>query len=310
MKILPKKQFSHIQLASQKTGEQYSLSGVVSSLLGSKQLFIHHDILEPGRKSSGPHRHTTIEEVVFVAKGTVTVVEGAKEELATEGTLVYFDPNDKVMHFLVNRGEQNTETITFSVNSEFDKAVFNEEDQKIQMPGSHFDQDLKDVPDNHAEWIKFIDDLEMKLKDENHAAEKLNLNENLGMACRIVLRLEQAEKYLKKAVTLSYSHSSHGRLVQNLIRLAHVYQWKKEFEKAALLFDQAKSLLEEHQVSEGLRASYHQHLGKLYFDQRHFAQAKAEFVTALRLREDISAPPDQIESSKNSLKQCVLRLGE
>lgn len=39
MKIVSKDQFNHTQLTSQKTGEEYSLSEVVSQLLGSKQLY-------------------------------------------------------------------------------------------------------------------------------------------------------------------------------------------------------------------------------------------------------------------------------
>jgi len=95
-------------------------------------------------------------------------------------------------------------------------------------------------------------------------------------------------------------------LIQNLIRLAHVYQWKREFEKSHALFDQAKSLIEEDLVSKVLRAAYHQHLGKLYFDQQYFDKAQNEFSTALNIRESISAPHDQIESSKAALK-CAIK---
>lgn len=310
LKIVSKDQFKHTQLTSQKTGEVYSLSAVVSQLLGSSQLFIHHDIIEPGRKSSGSHRHTLIEEVVYVAKGTATAIEGKNEVGASEGTLILFDPKDRETHFIVNKSVQNLETITFSISSEFDKAIFDQTSEpEIQRPGSHFDQDLRDVPDSQTEWIKFVENLKVKLKDENHPAQKLILFEHIGMAARTLARLDEAEFYLKKALALSHGYPSQSRFIQNLIRLAHVYQWKKEFEKSQILFDQAKSLMDEKPVSEGLQAAYYQHLGKLYFDQHYFGKAQAEFSAALSIRERISAPIDQIESSRESLKEALKRWG-
>lgn len=306
LKIVFKDQFNHTQLTSQKTGEVYSLSAVVSQLLGSNQLFIHHDIIESGRKSSGSHRHTLIEEVVYVAKGTATVIEGKNEVVAPEGSLILFDPKDRKTHFIVNQTDQNIETITFSMISDFDKPIFDQTaEPEIQGPSSHFDQDLRDVPDNQVDWIKFIDDLKVKLKEENHPAQRLALFEHIGMAARTLLRLDEAEFYLKKSLALSHGYPFHGRFIQNLIRLAHVYQWKKEFEKSQMLFDQAKSLMDEKPVSEYLQAAYHQHLGKLYFDQQYFGKAQAEFSTALSIRERISAPIDQVESSRVSLKKAL-----
>jgi uncharacterized cupin superfamily protein/ribosomal protein S18 acetylase RimI-like enzyme len=310
MKIVSKEQFNHKKLTSQKTGEVYSLSEVVSQLLGSKQLFVHHDIIEPGNKSSGPHRHTIIEEVIYVTKGSVTVIEGKNEMVASEGALILFDPNDKETHFLINQTDQNIETMTFSISSDFDSVVFEQSlDKEIQRPSSHFNQDLKDVPDSLEEWTAFVADLKAQLKEENHSAKKLMLFEHIGMAARTLLRFDEAEFYLKKALALSYGHPSHSRLVQNLIRLAHAYQWKKEFDKSQILFDQAKSVIDEKSISEGLQAAYHQHLGKLYFDQKYYGKAQAEFSVALSTRERIAAPRDQIESSKESLKEALKRWG-
>lgn len=310
MKILSRAHFNHTQLSSQATGEEYSLSAVLSELLGSKQLFVHHDIIEPGHKSSASHRHTLIEEVVSIVKGTATVVEGKSETAVSEGAVVLFDPKEQATHYLVNNTNQIVETITFSIATDFDTVVFAQTSgDEIHRPASHFDKDLRDVPDNQADWIQFVDDLKVRLKEEKHQAHRLVLYEHIGMAARTLLKLDEAEFYLKKALALTYGHPSHSRLIQNLVRLAHVYQWKKEFERSQMLFDQAKSLMDEKPVSEGLQAAYHQHLGKLYFDQQYFGRAQAEFSTALSLREKISVPTDQIESSKGSLKEALKRWG-
>lgn len=165
------------------------------------------------------------------------------------------------------------------------------------------------MPDNEADWIKFVDGLKLQLKNENHLAKKLILFEHIGMAARTLLRFDEAEFYVKKALAQSYSYPSQSRLVQNLIRLAHVYQWNKEFEKSQVLFDQAKLLIDKESFSEVLQAAYHQHLGKLYFDQQYYGKSQAEFSTALSIRERISAPIDQIESSGESLKEALKRWG-
>ncbi len=177
----------------------------------------------------------------------------------------------------------------------------------IRIPSFHFDSDLRDIPDNPSEWKIFVEELKNELETETDEEMKLQLLVHIGMAERTLMNLDKAESYLMKALSLSYAHPSHGRLVQNLIRLAHVYQWKKDFGKSQLLFDQARSLMNEKPVSEGLEAAYHQHLGKLYFDQAFFEKAQSEFATALSIREKISAPKDQIESSKGSLNEAQLR---
>lgn len=126
LKIVAQNQLNHIQLMSEKTKEIYSFSAIVSQLLGSKQLFIHHDIITPGQKSSGPHRHTIIEEVVYILKGTATVVEGVNTVTIGEGSFAFFDPQAKELHYLVNQTQQNIETLTFSIQSDLDSVVFDQ----------------------------------------------------------------------------------------------------------------------------------------------------------------------------------------
>ncbi|MBX7232051.1 MAG: GNAT family N-acetyltransferase [Bdellovibrionales bacterium] len=306
MKIVDRNQFHHVQLSRQSDGKLYSLSQVVSDLLESKQLFIHHDILEPSIQSSGPHRHTIVEEVVYILKGMATVVFGETEKTANEGSFVFFSPKNAQTHFLTNNTSEVVETITFSLSSQFDAVVFEGSDsEQIVRPSSHFDKDLRDIPDDPKVWESFLTDLKAQLKNKTHPEMRLKLFEDIGMAARTLMKLDEAELYLMKAVSLSYSYPSHSRLVQNLIRLAHVYQWKKEFEKSHLLFDQAKALINEQTVSENLLAAYHQHLGKLYFDQNYFGMAQAEFGTATSIRQRTSAPTDQLDSSQNSLAEAI-----
>ncbi len=178
----------------------------------------------------------------------------------------------------------------------------------MKMPGFHFDQDLRDMPDSRNEWELFLADLQNQLKIETEDEKKLQLFESIGTACRILMKLDEAEEFLLKAVNYSKDLSAHSRHIQNLIRLAHVYQWKKNFKESHRLFDQAKLLINDKPASEALVAALHQHLGKLFFDQRKFVNSEGEFATALDIRERISAPYDQIESSRISLNEARRRI--
>lgn len=175
------------------------------------------------------------------------------------------------------------------------------------FPIYNFDSHLREVPNEPSEWIQFLDELKILLKDENNSNQKLSLFENIGMAARILQKLGEAEYYLNKAVTLSYDQLDKSKLVQNLIRLAHVYQWQNQFTKAHVLFDQARSLIHQYDINESIKASYHQHLGKCYFDQKFYALALTEFELAFKIRQRLSSPKDQIESSINAVDECKKR---
>lgn len=309
MKIVTKEQMNHVQLQSKDSGEVYSLSAVVSNLLGASQLFIHHDILQPQTRSSAAHCHSIVEEVVYIIKGQATIVVDGIERVAPEGCLIMLDPKDQSLHYVANKSEQPVETLTFSISNKFDLVTFeNQKEESIEFPKFHFDADLKEVPDSIQELKSFCDSLIEKLKGTIPLERQLRCYEFLGVAKRIQKELSEAEAYLLKAVSLSQSYSNPSRLVQNLIRLANVYQWKGQFERAQVLFDQAGALIKENAISEVLVAAYHQHLGKFYFDQGLFEDAQAEFEVALSIRIKISAPNDQIESSQLALETVETRI--
>jgi uncharacterized cupin superfamily protein len=59
----------HAQLISSSTGEMFSRSAVLTELLSCQKIFVHHEILPPGKRSSAPHCHTTQEEMIYVMEG-------------------------------------------------------------------------------------------------------------------------------------------------------------------------------------------------------------------------------------------------
>jgi ribosomal-protein-alanine N-acetyltransferase len=129
MKIIHLHELEHRQLQSPPSGEFYSLSSLVSEQLGARQVFLVHDILEPGRKASNPHRHSRIEEVIYVLKGAPTLIHGGQKHPLSEGSFVFFDPIQKELHTLVNETPQGIETLTFSTERSGDTVLTGISDQ-------------------------------------------------------------------------------------------------------------------------------------------------------------------------------------
>lgn len=114
----------HKQLKSPKSGELYSFSHVVSEFFGSRQVFIAHDIIAPQKRSSNAHRHSYIEEIVFVSNGNPFLVSGDQKQVVKEGSFLFFDPKETQLHYLLNETEQEVETITFSVKRDNDLVIY------------------------------------------------------------------------------------------------------------------------------------------------------------------------------------------
>ncbi len=128
MKIINKNEFKHKQLKNPKKGDElFSLSHVISEHFGSNQVFITHDIIAPHKSSSSPHRHSLIEEIVFVSKGELTIWFGSEKQQASEGSFIFFDPKDTFLHSTKNETNTNVETITFSINRINDIVIYDNE---------------------------------------------------------------------------------------------------------------------------------------------------------------------------------------
>lgn len=171
---------------------------------------------------------------------------------------------------------------------------------KFKIPTSIFDQNLKEQPVDKLEWEKFIETTSKDLETVLTEKEKLPYYEILGYCHRVLKNLKLAEEFLEKAVGLSAVESP-SKQIQNLIRLAHVYQDQKQFSKSQVLFNQVRELLNRSEISDTLKAAYHQHLGKYYFDQTFYELALAEFELAYKIRLSVNAPQDQIQSTELAL---------
>jgi ribosomal-protein-alanine N-acetyltransferase len=124
MKFINQNSLQHTQLRSQDGTELYSLADVVSDRLGAQQIFVSHEILAPERSSCSAHRHSDIEEIVYVLRGRLSVEIGAKVQTFDAGSFIYFDPKDQQLHRLMNISAAETEFIIFSAKRADDRTIY------------------------------------------------------------------------------------------------------------------------------------------------------------------------------------------
>jgi len=92
----------HQELVSEKTGEIYSKSVVLTELFGFQAIFVHHEILPPGRRTSAPHSHTLREEMIVVLNGSPTCHFGNQTFLMKSGDFIGFKPGSSELHYIEN----------------------------------------------------------------------------------------------------------------------------------------------------------------------------------------------------------------
>ncbi len=79
----------------------------LSRPLGLVRLGVHHEVLEPGHRSSLPHAELTEEECVYVLEGTPQAwIDGELHRLAPDHVVV-FAPGSGIRHTIVNDTDEN-----------------------------------------------------------------------------------------------------------------------------------------------------------------------------------------------------------
>jgi uncharacterized cupin superfamily protein len=114
----------HHELWSQRTGEKFSLSAVLTEALGFKDVFVHHEIIPPGRRSSGTHFHSRREEMVFVLEGNVKAWCEGTEVLLEPGDFVGFPPGKGNAHYLINDGDHPARVLAIASNPDDDQVEY------------------------------------------------------------------------------------------------------------------------------------------------------------------------------------------
>ena len=114
----------HEQLSSLKTGEVFSCSAILSKLFTFEKLFVHHEILSPGKRASSPHHHTLQEEMIFILEGFPMAHHGKETLNLKPGDCVGFKPNSKDLHFVENNTSREVRFLVICSKPEDDQIIY------------------------------------------------------------------------------------------------------------------------------------------------------------------------------------------
>ena len=92
--------------------------------LGLKDLFVHHEIIPPGRRSSGAHFHSRREEMVLVLEGQVTAWCNGAELALAAGDFAGFPPGSVNAHYLRNDSDAPARVLVICSNPPDDQVEY------------------------------------------------------------------------------------------------------------------------------------------------------------------------------------------
>ncbi len=91
--------------------EVLSIRTPLSRPLGLVRIGIHHEVLEPGHRSSLPHAESEEEECVYVLEGTPDAwIDGALHRLGPDDVVV-FPPGTGIRHTIMNQTEETVRLV-------------------------------------------------------------------------------------------------------------------------------------------------------------------------------------------------------
>jgi tetratricopeptide (TPR) repeat protein len=125
-----------------------------------------------------------------------------------------------------------------------------------------------------------------------------------AVVSRILGDLHKAFADAKLALAHAEATGELRRIAIAQARLAHVLQWREEYEEADRLFALANST----ELPDRLRATMHQHAGKCAYDQGRYMEACNNFEQALELRKE--EDPELIAQTELALDAVFRRVAE
>jgi 2-polyprenyl-3-methyl-5-hydroxy-6-metoxy-1,4-benzoquinol methylase len=181
--------------------------------------------------------------------------------------------------------------------------------EMTDKPRMVVDENLRFVASDPTEVLNYIEFLKSELNGLTDFSSRVSHLGEIGVYLRVVDQFEEAEKYLVEALQLINSNEL-GILkeVQQKIRLAHVWQDKKEFVKSDALFNELIQTCRENKEAHHYLDFALQHTGKSSFDQGYYHSALSYFSEALEIRLRKNSPNDQIESTQKAIQVTQERM--
>lgn len=163
-------------------------------------------------------------------------------------------------------------------------------------------ENLRFIPKDPRALKKYIDELKYQAKNTQDISERVSLQGEIGVCLRSLDLFEEAQAILQNVIEIIEKNNLGLRkVIQNKIRLAHVFQETKQFQQSNSLFSEVIQTCRSTDDASPLLHFALQHAGKNEFDQGKYAVALENFEEALSLRLSIAAPLDQVESTQAAI---------
>lgn len=109
--------------------------------------------------------------------------------------------------------------------------------QEISSAAYYFDENLRDIPTHPNTLLEHIEKLQLEYKTLKNPIDQVRTLGELGVYLRQLMKLDESKNTLEQALQLVSHHHLGAKLeTQQKIRLAHVYQWKKDFIRSTQMF--------------------------------------------------------------------------
>lgn len=174
----------------------------------------------------------------------------------------------------------------------------------------YFDDNLREVPYSVSDMREAIAYGKEKLQSSAQNQEELGKQYGMiGVYSRIVGNYEDSISYLNSAITIHSSCNNAKQVWINKLRLAHTYQWIKDFHTSNHMFDTLLEQANTHDQHFGLLDFLYQHYGKNQYDQLNYESALQWFEKALEIRTK-TKEEELIHSSRIAIQACKNHLFE
>lgn len=104
-------------------GEKLSNSLVLTNFFNFKDLFVHHEILDPGKRASRAHAHSHREEMIFILSGKCEINQGGIKAVLEEGDFVGVLPNSEP-YFISNNFKDEVKFLVICSNPKEDQVFY------------------------------------------------------------------------------------------------------------------------------------------------------------------------------------------
>lgn len=173
-----------------------------------------------------------------------------------------------------------------------------------------WDENLHEAPSDPVALRRYIVLLEAQLQGTVEPDQRVSCLGEIGSYRRILGDLVTAEENIKEALGLIRVHQLGIRKeIQQKIRLAHVLQWKKDFDLSNPLFKEIIDVCRTNLEAQVYLDFALQHAGKNYFDQKEYGSALQFFEEALRLRKNKPASEYLVASTELAIARTKALMG-